>query len=253
MLGWERIFFMDDDIRDLDATALLATISLLDTGRASEPRYYSAGMWAFEYPDNSVVCHARRAVGEFQDVFVSGSALAVDCTVPFAFFPDIYNEDWLFFFRDAAAGRLGSSGYTATQLRYDPFANPRRAAGQEFGDVIAEGLYALLDEGLGAEFATADRWNQFLQDRKRILDEIIDHSDKAPQDIREKMTRAVAAARECLAEIEPGMCVEYVQRWRRDLGRWEMTLKQIPEAASIPDALGRLGLVPAVAGAGILV
>jgi glycosyltransferase involved in cell wall biosynthesis len=247
MLGWKRIFFMDDDIRDLGATALLSTAAMLADGQPAEQRYYSAGMSAAEFPDNSVVCHARRAIGEYQDVFISGSALAVDCTASFAFFPHIYNEDWLFFYRDAAEGRLGTSGHTATQLRYDPFADPRRAASQEFGDVIAEGLYALLDEGLGAEFATVKRWGQFLGDRKRILDEIIDRSDNAPQEIREKMTRAVAAARQCLKEIRPDMCVDYVNRWRRDLGHWEMTLKQVPEAAAIPDALGKLGLVPAVA------
>jgi hypothetical protein len=245
MLGWRRIFFMDDDIRDLDATALLDTVSVLGGGQAPEQQYYSAGMLATEYPDNSVVCHARRAIGEFQDVFVSGSVLAVDCTVSFAFFPDIYNEDWLFFYRDVADGRLGSSGHTATQLRYDPFANPQRAAGQEFGDVIAEGLYALLEEGLGAEHATAERWRQFLADRKRILDGIILKSDTAPLHMREEMRQAVSTARDCLGEIRPDMCEDYVQRWRGDLGRWETTLKHLPRAASMPDAVGKLGLVPA--------
>jgi hypothetical protein len=249
MLGWQRIFFMDDDIRGLDAAALLATVSLLTNGQSPEHHYYSAGMPVDEFPDNSVACHARRAIGEFQDVFISGSALAVDCTVSFGFFPDIYNEDWLFFYRDAAEGRIGSSGHLATQLNYDPFANPQRAAAEEFGDIIAEGLYALLDEGLSAECATTERWSQFLADRKWILDEIIDHAEKAPRGIREKMTSAVETARKCLAEIQPEMCVDYVQRWRRDLGRWETTLKEIPEAAAIPDALVRLGLIPAAAGA----
>ena len=252
MLGWQRIFFLDDDIRDIDGAELLATMSILDREESSEHRYYSAGMLAEEFPDNSVVCHARRATGEFQDVFISGSALAVDCTVSFGFFPDIYNEDWLFFYRDAAERRLGSSGHTATQLRYDPFANPQRAAGEEFGDIIAEGLYALLDEGLSAEYATERRWRQFLTDRKRILDEIIEDADKAEPDIREKMTEAVETARNCLAEIRPDMCEDYVQCWRRDLGRWEMTLKRIPRTQSIPDALAKLGLRPAATKRGTL-
>jgi hypothetical protein len=247
MLGWERIFFMDDDIRDLDAAALLETVSLLGDHPLPQQRYYSVGMSASNFPDNSVVCHARRAIGKFQDVFVSGSVLAVDSTVSFSFFPDIYNEDWLFFYRDAAEGRLGASGHSVTQLRSDPFANPQRAAGQEFGDVIAEGLYALLEEGLRAEHATAERWRNFLADRKRILDEIIDHARKAPQEIREKMTHAVWTARGCLAQIEPAMCADYVQLWRGDLGQWEKTLKQIPRASSIPAALYELGLAPLAA------
>jgi hypothetical protein len=249
MLGWQRIFFMDDDIRDLDAAALLATASLLSADQQSGRHYYSAGMSAEYFPDNSVVCHARRAIGEFQDVFVSGSALAVDCTVSFGFFPDIYNEDWLFFYPDAAEGRLGSSGHTATQLRYDPFANPQRAAAEEFGDIIAEGLYALLDENLRAEHATAERWSQFLADRKGIVNQIIDRAEKVPYDIREKMIEAVQTAQKCVGEIQPKMCVDYVGLWRQDLGRWETTLKEIPAAASIPDALVMLGLQPAAAGA----
>lgn len=243
MLGWERVFFMDDDIRDLGAAALLETVSLL--GRPSGRRYHCAGMSAADFPDNSVVCHARRAIGEYQDVFVSGSALAVDCTVPFAFFPDIYNEDWLFFYRDAAEGRLARSGHTATQLRYDPFASPLRAASQEFGDVIAEGLYALLEEGLGAADSTAEHWHDFLADRRRILDEIILHCDQARHDAREKMTRAVEAARKCLEEIQPGMCTDYVRRWRLDLRHWGAMLSRIRHAESMSGALGALGLTPA--------
>lgn len=247
MIGWRRIFFMDDDIRDLDAAALLSTVSLLADEKPPERRYFSAGILAGEFPDNSVVCHARRAIGEFQGIFVSGSALAVDCTVSFSFFPDVYNEDWLFFYRDAAEGRLGSSGHVSTQLLYDPFATPLRAAGQEFGDVIAEGLYALLEDGLCAEHASAERWQQFLADRKRILDDIIHNADKAPRDIRDKMRLAVETAGRCLAEIRPEMCADYVEHWRRDLGQWERTLKQLPRAASITDALLTLGLTPAPA------
>ena len=243
MLGWRRIFFMDDDIRDLDAAMLRSTVSLL----AGDDRYYSAGMSADEFPDNSVVCHARRAVGEFQGVFVSGSALAVDCTVPFAFFPDIYNEDWLFFYRDAVAGRLGHSGHFATQLRYEPFADPQRAAGQEFGDVIAEGLYALLEDGLGTEQATAERWEEFLADRERILGEILEQSDRAPRHIQADMRMAVRAALRCLRQIQPDMCLDYVQRWRRDVEQWERTLGWLPQADSITDALLKLGLTPTAA------
>ena len=244
MLGWRRIFFMDDDIRDLDGAMLRSTVSLL----AGDGRYYSAGISADEFPDNSVVCHARRAIGEFQGVFVSGSALAVDCTVPFSFFPDIYNEDWLFFYGDAVNGRLGHSGHFATQLRYEPFADPQRAAGQEFGDVIAEGLYALLEDGLGAEQATVERWEEFLTDRKRILEEILDRSDRAPGDIQPDMRMAVRAALRCLKQIRPGMCADYVQRWQRDLDQWEKTLGWLPQVDSVTDALLKLGLVQAGAG-----
>jgi len=36
---------------------------------------------------------------------------------------------------------------TARQQAYKPFADPNRAATEEFGDLLAEGLYALFDDG----------------------------------------------------------------------------------------------------------
>ena len=72
--------------------------------------YATAGMRVSRFPDNSAVCHANRATGGLQDVFVTGAALAVDCQKDIGFFPDIYNEDWLFFFDNASHRLLGSSG-----------------------------------------------------------------------------------------------------------------------------------------------
>jgi hypothetical protein len=247
MLGWQKIFFMDDDIRDLDVTALHSTVSMI-SDEWPDHCYHRAGMPSIDFPDNSVVCHARRQTGRFQDVFVSGSALAVNCAVPFTFFPDIYNEDWLFFYHDAANGRLGASGHRATQLRYDPFAYPQRAANQEFGDVIAEGLYALLEQKLSADHATAARWAQFLADRKQMLDEIIDRSPDAPKAIREKMIYAVEVAKKSLAQIQPQMCMDYIMRWDQDLDLWSRKLQIIPQVASASQALRILGL-PAMIGA----
>ena len=73
-----------------------------------------------------------------QDVFVSGAALAVDCAAEIGFFPDIYHDDWFFFFDYASKGQLANSGLEATQLCYDPFASARQAAWQEFGDVLSK-------------------------------------------------------------------------------------------------------------------
>ena len=88
------------------------------------------------------------------------------------FFPDIYYEDWLFFYDAASAGRLGTSRRKVTQLAYNPFADPQRAAWQEFGDVLAEGLYALLDFGISIEDVTGDHWSYFLDCRQRFLKQL---------------------------------------------------------------------------------
>ncbi len=242
MLGWERIFFMDDDIRGVSADAVLSTAALLG---AAGRRYRTAGMSVKSYPDNSVVCHARREVGEDQDVFVSGSVLAVDCRVPFDFFPDLYNEDWLFFHRDAAEQLLATPGSLAGQLPYDPFADPRRAAGQEFGDVIAEGLYALLHNGHGVAAADREYWLRFLEYRNRVLDDVTARLPNAPsvrQEPRWEISKAIGAAQQVLWEITADMCAEYVTAWQADLGRWGKLLANLPGMASVGDALDFLRL-----------
>lgn len=244
MLSWQRIFFMDDDIRDVTADALAALTGLLGTSGPAGP-YRTAGMTVREFPDNSVICHARRDVKKDQDVFVSGSVLAVDCTAPFGFFPDIYNEDWLFFYEDAAAKRLACPGFNARQLPYDPYANPHRAASEEFGDIIAEGLYSLLHAGLGLQAATREYWGQFIDDRMRIIDSIISRLDIAPGEIQAEMADAIKTARKTLTDIQPGMCVEYVKTWQEDLQHWKNRLKGVPRAGSAADALRELGLSPA--------
>ena len=243
MLGWDRVFFMDDDIRDISLPDLHRTASML--GR----QYYSVGMRVSDFPDNSVVCHAHRETGESQDVFVSGSVLAIDCTAPIGFFPNIYNEDWLFLYNDTVERRLAWSGLYATQLRYDPFDDPRRAAGQEFGDVLAEGLYARLHNHRDS-YTTRDYWFDFLEARRKFLDAIIARADKARPEVRQKMLASVAAARECSVQIEPSLCEHYVRLWREDLGYWEQTLKDTPRVSSVPEALSHLGLVSAAEEAG---
>jgi hypothetical protein len=235
MAGWKRIFFLDDDIRDLAPQDLLVTVSMLD-------RYRSAGLRVDDFPDNSVVCHARRKTGDSQDVFVTGSVLAVNCAEPFGFFPDIYNEDWLFFYEDARAGLLGSSGRQATQLRYDPFGNPQRATQQEFGDVLAEGLYGLLHTAPGLEGATLAYWQNFLAARRMLLHDIKERAGAMHAADREQLTLALDSAIACLDRIKPEMCREYVDAWQSDLDGWSKRLLDVPQLDSVEGALRGLGL-----------
>jgi hypothetical protein len=235
MLGWQRIFFLDDDIRDIDLADVHSTVSMLGS-------YPTAGMHVTDFPDNSIVCHAHRMTGGIQDVFVTGAALAVDCRQNSGFFPDIYNEDWLFFYDVASVGRLGSSTGEVTQLPYDPFADPRRAAWQEFGDVLAEGLYSMLDFGIGIDQATGEYWSYFLDARRRFFEAIIRRSDTAGPKIREQLLQSVQAARECSAEISPELFERYIRLWRQDLTDWAQRVARIGRMPSVDAALRALGL-----------
>jgi hypothetical protein len=235
MLGWNRIFFMDDDVRGVSLSDLRATVSMLD-------RYRSVGMRVTDCADNSVVCHAHRATGAEQDVFVSGSVLAVSCQRPFGFFPEIYNEDWLFFYDDVRARQLGWSGRDVTQLRYDPFENVGRAERQEFGDVLAEGLYALLHVGSGVTEATVAYWNTFLATRKKFLEQIIERADSVAPEIGQNIVRAVQTAMLCLMQLRPQEFEDYIKAWQDDLRIWAERLETVPRAASMEEALTKLGL-----------
>ena len=199
--------------------------------------FSAVGMWVIDYPDNSIVCHANRETRGSQDVFVSGAALAVDCDADIGFFPEIYNEDWLFFFDDASNGRLANSSLKATQLCYYPFANPRRAAWQEFGDVLAEGLYALLHLGLGIQDAKHGYWPSFIEARRNFLEEIASRSSNAHQNIQAELLASVQSAQKCLLKIEPDLCERYIQLWRQDLDDWKRRMAGIPEVPSIEVAL----------------
>lgn len=235
MLGWERIFFLDDDIRDISYPDLQSTVSMLGSCR-------TAGMRVTFFPDNSAICHAHRMTGGLQDVFITGAALAVNCRHNIGFFPDIYNEDWLFFYDDAANGRLGSSGREVTQLRYDPFADAQRTEWQEFGDVLAEGLYTLLHCGMGLRHATREYWLDFLHVRRNFLEAIIGRSGMAKSEIREQLVLSVEQALKCSIAISPGLLERYIWLWRQDLDRWDRRLAKIRELRSLDAALRTLGL-----------
>jgi hypothetical protein len=235
MLGWRRIFFLDDDIRDINLPDVHGTVTMLGSCR-------TAGMRVTHFPDNSVACHAHRMTGGLQDVFVTGAALAVDCQQDIEFFPDIYNEDWLFFYDDAAHGQLGNSGRVVTQLRYDPFDDAQRAARQEFGDVLAEGLYALLGRGLGFKHATREYWDDFLCARHTFLQAIRERPEMAAPEIRERLLRSVEVAQKCSVGISPQVLERYIRLWRQDRHDWQQRLAGVSEIRSPEEALRALGL-----------
>jgi hypothetical protein len=74
-----------------------------------------------DFPDDSVVRHAQGQTGRDQDVFVSGAVRTVDTAAPVAFFPEICNEDWLFFYRDVVERKLGYSGRCDASFVTIPF------------------------------------------------------------------------------------------------------------------------------------
>jgi hypothetical protein len=236
LCGWRTIMYLDDDIRDLTASAVSRAADLT-------ARFQAAGFEINYYPDNSVVCHAHRLTGGKQDTFPGGSALLVDVARCDTLFPPVYNEDWLFLF-DAVQGRSVAIAGTLSQLEYQPFAHSRRAASEEFGDVIAEGLYRLLHEGADVADATYAYWQSALERRFQLIDHVATRlllrDGDAP--VIGYALMSLAAARKRLATISALACVSFIHAWRTDLDTWRHRLLDLPVVGDLTDAAKFLDL-----------
>jgi len=240
MLGWQRLMFLDDDIFDVspgDVDALAAalndhSVSVLIPG---------------EYPDNSVACHAHRLGGGKQGKFAGAGAMGVRCDRDdLAFFPNIYNDDWFFFAEEAASHRIALAG-ESRQREYDPYADPRRAVKEEFGDLLAEGLYARLDAHRGIPGVDVAYWADFIKSRRNFLNRVADsltrHLDSRQDDrtIRSAQV-SIRAAQGQLEQIRPELCQKFIDLWQADMIRWRRYLAVLPHLESITSALEYLGL-----------
>jgi hypothetical protein len=235
MAGWERVVFLDDDIQVPEPTDLRSAANLTDD-------FESVGLFNKGFPDNSVVCHAYRQTGRRQGTFVGGGAMAVAAQRTFSLFPEVYNEDW-FFLVDCVQFRPTAAYGSVWQQDYDPFADPVRARGEEFGDCLAEGIYALLDSGRRVQDADERFWAAFLEDRRRLIAEIVANLERRPFDfhVKRRMLASMVAAERRRALIRPSDCVEFLSAWKVDRRAWRSRLGD-SAATSLGGALRRVGV-----------
>jgi hypothetical protein len=245
--GWNKIVFVDDDVT-LSRTDNIARLA------GQLDRHQVAGMIVRHYPDNSVVCHARRDAGLPQDVFLTGAVLGVHCNnLPLSFFPDIYNEDWFFFAREAASRELRRVGQ-ATQLDYDPYASPDRARGEEFGDLLAEGLFALIGQvdpsvRFGEQLRAANEayWSRFIEARHNVITETMGLLSAAVERngdgrLFSALLSMMAAQDQLDHMIAPEDCVRFVDAWQNDLEDWQTFSSHVNNVGSTREAMDFLQL-----------
>lgn len=234
--GWERIVFLDDDMEVPVAADLRRAGSLTNM-------YDSVGLSNSGYPDNSVVCHAYRLTGSRQETFIGGGAMAVAAQRTFSFFPDVYNEDWFFLLNDARLRPTTTYG-NVVQQPYDPFADPARAMAEEFGDCLAEGIYALLDQGRRVRDADERFWVEFLEARRLLIAESLEGVISRPfaPAARRRMIASLVAAERRRRLIKPARCVEFLRAWRMDLRTWRQYMLSFEEVTPFPAALSRVGV-----------
>jgi hypothetical protein len=220
---WRTVLFLDDDIQVTDPHDVLRAATLLDD-------HFAVGLRIEGFPDNSVVCHAVRDTGGEQDTFIGGGALLVGERAAHSFYPKIYNEDWFYLMEAADLGlglglrRVGRSG-RALQGRYDPYASPARATSEEFGDCLAEAVFALFDTDKDIAKVKKTYWSAFLTSRQRLIDDMLDRL--GPRRNAEGQQRAMidslrAASTQCRAlRTKPDLFRRYLVAWRADVAMWQ--------------------------------
>jgi hypothetical protein len=230
MLGWSRILFLDDDITAPNPNELRKASGLLG-------RHHAVGLHIGGFPDHSVVCHAYKLLDdEGQESFVGGGALAVETERCDSFFPDIYNDDW--FFMLDHEGRLQSvtRAGNVRQENFDPFRDVDRARAEEFGDVLAEGTYWLLDQGGSAFEADHLHWAEFLVKRRQFIERILERTE------RQCVIAALRGSLDRLAHITPDLCERYLHAWARDRDMWLRHIAALPAGQTPQQALGLLSM-----------
>lgn len=211
MMGWRSVLFVDDDVQAIgreqlrDAAALLAGADRAGGGRRL------VGWAVKEFPDLSSVGHARSyGTGEWR-TFVSGGAMVLRCDPAPPFFPPVYNEDMVLGLEILRSGPdTACVAGTLTQDEYDPFGDLARVAGQEFGEVLVEGLSRA--SGL-ADAARPEFWGTVLLDRVAMLREVaVRLNELGVHD----GVRAIGAAREAHQARWPALLAGFVADWMRD-------------------------------------
>ena len=223
LLGWSRVLFLDDDITELNPADVLVAGGLLDTHNA-------VGLHVCGFHDHSVVCHAYRDAGGSQEEFIGGGALAVQLQRSTSFFPDIYNDDWFFLLDDDKGIQPVAVTGRVVQNPYDPFRSPERARAEEFGDVLAEGIYWLLDQHLSIADADRAHWARFLIKRQQFIGRVLAMVAESDLESAEKARRLAALKGSLgrLALITPELCERYLRAWRSDRQDWQRHLLGLP-------------------------
>ncbi|MFI5890152.1 hypothetical protein ACIA5D_08525 [Actinoplanes sp. NPDC051513] len=234
--SWQRVLFLDDDIHVNDITELEKAAGLLNK---KDEAYRAVGLANQGFEDNSVVCHAYRSVGGHQETFIGGGAMIIDPLGTRSFYPNIYNEDWLFLLGDGIPFRAARAG-AVRQRAYDPFGNPQRAAAEELGDTLAEGLFWLLESDGSIDTARSAYWGDALFRRRMFIDFILSELDDKPE--HERMRRSLEAARGRSAEITHRLCQTFVELWHADLENWRKYLDWVPISSGPKQFLHEVGM-----------
>jgi hypothetical protein len=236
MCGLRNLLFLDDDMQVTRIDDLYVAAGLLR-------QHDVVGLRLAGFPDNSVVCHANRETGGAQDTFIGAGAMAVAADRVASFFPNVYNDDWLFLLDGSLLRPVTATG-CAIQAMYDPFADQERARIEEFGDVLAEGVFAVLDNGYSIRNIDDSYWRRYLRHRRRFIQGIIRRAAGRPgSSLRtNRMVESLrAAVDQLVTRISPELCMTFLEAWRLDCAGWGVFRNYLDVGTTIPEALSYFG------------
>jgi hypothetical protein len=205
-----NILLLDDDMRGI-------TSLILEQGASALDHHSLCGLYVDDFPDTSVIGHINIASGDTEWTFISGNSLFVRADLNLGFFPPIYNEDWIFLTPHLVRKHVAVIG-NVRQEPYDPFTNPSLASFQEPGEVIAEGLFALLHAHAYDQRFNLVAWSELLQLRQELITTLLQRSLHG-----QLRSAAILALRRC-NEITASDCVQFIEDWEHDCELWNSAL-----------------------------
>lgn len=275
MIGARRIFFHDDDLR-------VWPDALRQVGLMLHKRNI-AGLKCGGFPDKSVLMHAKNEILAFQandPEFgigsgrgasrrisagqISANSMGVDPSRVLDHFPIIYNEDWLFAYYSIQRGLAGVGREIYKQDHYNPFIT-ERIRGEEFGDLVIDGLYNRLNDKLRGrptgDLSDAAYWQATIEARRRQYEALMRavparrnpeylsyfmrdprHLITMPEEQQAKLQTILAAGLEVNEALQGDQFVDYMYAWKEERVNWRQMAKQLPSDLAVDEALKRLDL-----------
>jgi hypothetical protein len=270
LAGWEVVLVLDDDMLCLPPAQMVGSrtgapapaesvVLRIDDGLAelaSDRRMQAVVYSAVDYADHSVAGRARRAQDLADGMFAGGGATLQRVGSAAAFFPNVYNEDWLSMFGLLLAG---DSHWPSPAFRFagQMFQAPPAAAvtrergrSEEIGDLIGEGLLGLFDRHLPdavREMAsTGPFWSNAVLERQRMLQELM-MATCAEHDPMYRVLVAALAVYDHWDQTDlAARLATWVRAWDEDLNTWPHFLHRLESDAtgSLETAIQKMGLGP---------
>jgi hypothetical protein len=227
LLGFQRVIMIDDDIIFRGAKQVFNILSALS-------RFDIVGARTIGMPDDSVVGHLIRALGLEQDEFISGQFVGIDISAVDYYFPNIYNEDWVFFLFQTATSSLARIS-EVEQLAFDPFRNFRRKSlFQEFGEIAVDGVFnAVVAKKDLSLLYTKDFWTDVCRERAKLLEELSEVVKSHPN--RRVFELILKGLQRYHLSIHPEQFRLFFENYRDSLSDWHTLLSTLSRYGEIED------------------